>query len=120
MGSTRPLTVEQILAWADLHHARTGRWPNQHSGAVAGAPGENWSAINQALWQGNRGLPGGDSLTRLLGRHRRAGEARQRPSWTGEEDELVRTLLPRQASERTGRSLSAVYQRRRRLGEREG
>src|SRR5262249_41260148 len=22
-----PLTVEQILAWADAHHDRTGRWP---------------------------------------------------------------------------------------------
>jgi hypothetical protein len=28
MGQRRiPLTVEQILAWADAHHARTGEWP---------------------------------------------------------------------------------------------
>src|SRR6185437_11399966 len=24
-----PLTKEQILAWADAHHARTGAWPNR-------------------------------------------------------------------------------------------
>ena len=23
---SRPVTVEQILAWADAHHARTGTW----------------------------------------------------------------------------------------------
>jgi hypothetical protein len=40
---------------------------------VLDAPGETWKGINQALWAGNRGLPGGDSLARLLRRHR-AGE----------------------------------------------
>jgi hypothetical protein len=61
-----PLTIEQILAWADAHHARTGRWPTSVSGAVESVPGEAWGKINVALNQGRRGLPGGSSLARLL------------------------------------------------------
>jgi len=65
---TPPLTEGQVLRWADAHHARTGRWPTAGSGPVAAAPGERWSAVNQALHSGFRGLPGGDSLRRLLRR----------------------------------------------------
>jgi hypothetical protein len=36
--------------------------------------------------------------------------------WSDEEDDLVRTLRPREAAARTGRSLSAVYSRRLELG----
>jgi hypothetical protein len=64
------LTVKQILRWADLHHQQTGEWPNQYSGPVADAPGEVWQNINMALCVGVRGLPGGDSLARLLEEHR--------------------------------------------------
>ena len=64
------LDVGQILAWADAHRARTGRWPTGSSGRVAEAPGETWAGIEMALRQGHRGLPGGDGLARLLGRHR--------------------------------------------------
>jgi hypothetical protein len=74
-----PLSLVQILAWADAHHARTGDWPSAHSGPVADADGESWSGINAALWWGARGLPGGDSLARLLRRERRVGERRGRP-----------------------------------------
>ena len=66
----RPLTIELILAWADAHHRRTGEWPQSKSGPVVGAPGENWSAINNALHQGCRGFPGGSSLLQLLAKHR--------------------------------------------------
>src|SRR5207249_2777654 len=31
-----PLTVEQILAWADEHHSRTGNWPSVRGGAIPG------------------------------------------------------------------------------------
>jgi hypothetical protein len=62
------LTAAQILAWADDHKARTGEWPRRHSGPVRGAPGESWVNVNQALRKGLRGLPGGDSLPRLLAR----------------------------------------------------
>jgi len=32
-----PLTEEQILAWADEHHQRTGEWPNRDSGEIPNA-----------------------------------------------------------------------------------
>ena len=65
--SDRPrLNVEQILAWADDHHAATGEWPTTRSGPVAAAPGENWYAIQSALSGGYRGLPGGMTLPQLL------------------------------------------------------
>jgi hypothetical protein len=97
------------LAWADAHHARTGRWPHRYSGLVLEAPGESWDRINGALREGHRGLPGGDSLAKLLDRHRRG-------FWTPEEDELVRTLPPAEAARRAGRSLLAVYARGNALG----
>jgi hypothetical protein len=65
-----PLSIEQILAWADAHHTRTGRWPHSHSGAVRETSGENWSKINYAATHGRRGLPGGMSLASLLNKHR--------------------------------------------------
>jgi hypothetical protein len=64
------LTIEQILAWADAHHQRTGHWPTLTLGPVTGAPGETWQAIDSALRQGKRGLEGGSSLARLLAQHR--------------------------------------------------
>jgi hypothetical protein len=61
-----PLTIPQILAWADAHHARTGRWPTINSGRLVEAPSENWNAISAALNFGFRGLPGCCTLTQLL------------------------------------------------------
>jgi hypothetical protein len=85
-GLKRPkLSVGQILAWADEHRARTGRWPGQAAGPVAAAPGEKWANIEQALWAGRRGLPGGDSLARLLARERGARNPRSRPRLTVEQ-----------------------------------
>jgi hypothetical protein len=66
-----PLTEEQILAWADAHHARTRRWPNDKSGPIAEAPDETWHAVNSALRKGSRGLRGGLSIARLLIARRR-------------------------------------------------
>jgi hypothetical protein len=65
-----PLTVEQILAWADAHYARTGEWPSKESGEIPGTGGEKWSAIDTALHQGHRGLPGGTTLAQLLAAER--------------------------------------------------
>jgi hypothetical protein len=62
------LRRRQILAWAEAHHNRTGRWPNHKSGPIAEAPGETWLAVESALDKGLRGQPGGDSLARLLAR----------------------------------------------------
>jgi hypothetical protein len=64
------LTVEQILAWAEAHHARTGHWPNRNSGPVADAPGETWHALASALVKGLRQLAGGSSLAQLLAERR--------------------------------------------------
>jgi len=63
-----PLTAEAILGWARRFHEQTGQWPRVRSGTLALPAGENWAAVNNALQQGLRGLPGGDSLSRLLRR----------------------------------------------------
>jgi hypothetical protein len=109
------LTVQQILVWAKAHRERTGQWPNRASGPVTDALGETWVNIDGALWQGHRGLSGGDSLARLLNRHRPRDEQPKR-RWTAKEDQMVRTLPVREVARRTGRSLTAVYMRRRVLG----
>jgi hypothetical protein len=75
-----PLTVARTLSWADAHRPRAGRWPEESSGPVEGAPGEAWPAVCAALRQGLRGLPGGDMLLRLLRRSgRQVPERRGRP-----------------------------------------
>jgi predicted nucleic acid-binding protein len=65
------LEIEQVLAWADAHHAATGKWPHISSGTVRAAPVDvTWAKVDSALRQGGRGLPGGSSLARLLTEHR--------------------------------------------------
>jgi DNA-directed RNA polymerase specialized sigma24 family protein len=70
------LTVAEILRWADAHKRRTGGWPSVTSGPVAGVPDLTWRAVDDALRGGFRGLPGGDSLARLLRRERGMAERR--------------------------------------------
>jgi len=65
------LSASKILAWAKQHKRITGNWPTAESGDICGVAGEKWSSVQAALSQGNRGLPGGDSLARLL--HREIG-----------------------------------------------
>jgi hypothetical protein len=60
------LTEEQVLTWARAHHDRTGAWPNFRSGPIPESPGETWRAVDSAVRQGFRGMPGGISLARLL------------------------------------------------------
>jgi hypothetical protein len=72
LASVPPPTVKQILAWADAHRPRTGRWPAVSSGPVRGVRGETWQAVDHALGRGTRGLPGGSSMPRLLAEHRGA------------------------------------------------
>jgi hypothetical protein len=74
-----PYTIEQILAWADAYHARTGCWPYYRSGPIPEAPGESWRAVQAALQIGRRGLPGGMTLTRLLGEQRGMRNLQQPP-----------------------------------------
>lgn len=73
-----PLTIKQILKWADAHFARAGEWPTRQSGIVRGT-GETWSKINTNLIEGARGLPGGSSLARLLAKKRKVKNHMQLP-----------------------------------------
>ena len=65
------LSMGQVLAWARAYRARRGRWPHAASGRIAEAPDLTWMAVNAALSQGLRGLPGGSSLSYLLREHSR-------------------------------------------------
>jgi len=64
------LQIPRILAWADAHFERHGRWPTAKSGAVEASPGETWMGVSAALAMGIRGLPGGSSLAQLLASQR--------------------------------------------------
>jgi hypothetical protein len=76
------LSVKTILAWADAHHERTGRWPNEDSGPIEGAPGETWCAIDNALRHQRRGIRQRSSLPRLLAKHRGVPNRSDLPSLT--------------------------------------
>jgi hypothetical protein len=65
------LSEALILRWADDYRRRHGRAPTAASGAVAGQGGRTWSSVDECLRRGCRGLPGGDTLSRLLRRHGR-------------------------------------------------
>jgi hypothetical protein len=82
----RTLDVERVVQWAQAHQKSHGRRPTARSGAVDGAPGESWRNIDEALRAGMRGLPGGDSLYRLLagrlGPDAAGPKAVRQPPWT--------------------------------------
>jgi hypothetical protein len=65
-----PLNRTKILEWAELHHRRNEKWPSCESGAIHGASGETWKAVQMALVQGLRGLVGSTSLAKLLAEER--------------------------------------------------
>jgi hypothetical protein len=70
--------------------------------------------VVEAMRKGRTGKPISEETRRNLSEAQRA---RQRDdAWSGEEDELARTLRPEQAAEATGRTQTAVYARRRVLG----
>ena len=79
-----PLTIEQILAWADSHNSATRSWPKQNSGLVTDTD-ETWGGINAALYSGNRSLPGGSSLAKLLAEHRSIRNKQDLPPLTIEQ-----------------------------------
>jgi hypothetical protein len=60
------LYVEDVLRWADEYRERTGRFPTRDSGRILGCPETTWSAVDNALHKGRRGLPSGSSLAKLL------------------------------------------------------
>ena len=86
-----PLTVEQILAWADAYHRRTGLWPRKSMPpAIPGSGGETWMKIHTALYSGGRGLRGHTTLLRFLARHRDLSDGlySKRPRFS--KDQIIR------------------------------
>ena len=67
----RPLSLDEILKWADAYFNRTGKWPRQQSGPILEAPGETWQRVQSALLEGKRGLPGGETLTHFVATRRK-------------------------------------------------
>ena len=78
----RRLTLKQILAWADNHRKRTGKWPTSLSGTVLSVPNEHWRLIDDALRLGRRELTPGSSLAKLLVKHRSKPNIRELPPLT--------------------------------------
>ena len=52
------------------------------SGKIIDAPGETWRAVESALRNGRRGLPGGSSLARFLHEHRKKCNPKSKPPLT--------------------------------------
>ncbi len=77
----RPITIDDIVAWADAYHAKHGKWPTQKSGTIPES-GETWRRISRCLCEGFRGLPAGSSLPKLLQKHRGVGIGRRPPILT--------------------------------------
>jgi hypothetical protein len=78
-----PLTIPQILGWADAFHDRTGRWPKRDSGRIAGSLGETWTAVDLALKNCGRGLHvPGLSLAQLLAEQRGVRNRNRLPKFT--------------------------------------
>jgi hypothetical protein len=85
IGDLPSLPRSAILEWADAYLQSTGKWPTYRSGPVEEAPGETWLAIHQALSHGQRGLPAGSSLARLLAEERGARNCWSRPNLSVEQ-----------------------------------
>jgi hypothetical protein len=83
-----PLTISQILAWADSHHARTGTWPTGVMGYVHEDKNEMWRRIDAALRLGLRGLERGSSIAKLLDRERNVRNIKALPKLTEEQIEV--------------------------------
>jgi hypothetical protein len=74
-----PLTVAEVLTWADAHRARTGSWPSAYAKRIPEAPlGTNWRQVDNGL----RGLPGKSSLAQVLADHRGHRNIRALPRLT--------------------------------------
>ena len=81
----RPIPVEEVLAWADAHHARHGTWPTCESGEIPGTGGHTWRGIEACLRTGSRGLPDGSSVAKFLAKHRGVPIGRRPPPLSEEQ-----------------------------------
>jgi hypothetical protein len=77
-----PLSINQILSWADAYHKRTRAWPRCRREPIREAPGLTWIGLDSALREGRRGLPGRVSLARLLAEKRGVRNRQRRPDLT--------------------------------------
>ncbi len=71
--------------------------------------------VIEALRQSHLGKPLSKAARKRLSQaHRKRGTRPPwlNPAWTAEEDEAVRTLPAKEAAQKTGRSIGAVYNRR--------
>jgi hypothetical protein len=117
-GRRPPLTVAEVLAWADAHRAHTGAWPGTAGGPVLACPGVTWRQIDNALRLGLRGLPGGSSLPRLLERARCAPARRGRRVSARARQALAlrrQGLTLKEIGRQLGVSFQCVWQMLRRL-----
>jgi hypothetical protein len=74
--------------------------------------------VVEAMRKGQTGKPHDEAArARMSEAHRRRGTlVPGTKPWTAEEDEAVKTMRPKEAAERTGRTLQAVWARRQALG----
>ena len=107
-----PLTNEKILEWAEHQYRVTGSWPNCNSGAIVDVPGETWAAINAALSKGQRGMPGGSSLAKLLAKRWHIGRWARPAERSGKEFEIPVTLLGAETAARVPPPLAVRVGRR--------
>ncbi len=81
-GNQFPLTIPQILTWADAHRRRNGFWPHPRSGPIKGVKGETWRTVDQALRTNTRGVRFGGTLVQLLTQERGLQSRSYRPTLT--------------------------------------
>lgn len=63
------LSEEQIVLWMKNWQEVTGSWPKVTNGIIPNSSGETWSAIQNALQKGRRGMQKGQSISTLLSKH---------------------------------------------------
>ena len=111
-----PIQVEDILAWADAHHARHGTWRVRISGGIPGTS-HTWNQIDHRLTDGYRGLSSGTSLAKFLQKHRGVRFAGQAGGSIGRADScLGRRLLRRDSGEMAHGAVRDRSRARRKLG----
>lgn len=63
--SVAPLDIEQIAEWMAAYALRHGKYPTKRSNTIEESPEDNWEAVDAALRNGHRSLPGRQTLAQL-------------------------------------------------------
>jgi hypothetical protein len=64
------LTIPKILRWVDAYYRANHKWPTARHNLIPDSGGETWARVDSAMKEGLRGLSGGTTLARLLGKER--------------------------------------------------